>query len=537
MSGGYQRAVLICCILASSLVGLDSMMTTVALPAIAADLGVGLSVQQWIIAAFLLAVGGLLLAGGALGDVYGRARMLAIGTAAFGVATVVSALAPVPVLLIVGRLLQGAAAACVLPSVLAVITSAFEGERRGRAIAIWSAWSGLSVIIGPLIGGLLVDALSWRAIYLAELPLAVVTLVLAVRIIRARAAEARVAGRVDVLGAILTVPAIGGLAFYLIQGPQLGWLHPGPLAALVFALVAAITLISWERRAANPLLPLELFRIRAFSVLNLVTFLLYGGLIGAGTYTVIFLQDGLNYHPALAGVIGSVPVMVLFLLSGRVAALADRYGKTGFVAGGSVVAGLGILLLLTTDGNLGLIMTSVVVHGLGLAMLVAPLTSGVMSAVDDNRAGAASGVNNAVARTGSMIAIAVLGVVMSARFAATLDSSLAGQQLSPALQAAADLAKTRPLARTSAAELGDADRAFLEPALAEASVAAFHSTAAVAGGLAVVAGIIAFVGSRQWVRRHGRYDVAGIRGCAITGVRGHVEAPPIGSRVGTSRRG
>lgn len=523
-----ERRVLVCCILASSLVGMDGMMTTVALPAMAEDLGAGLAEQQWIVAAFLLAVGGLLLAGGALGDVYGRARMLMVGVAAFGVAGVVSAVAPNAWLLIGGRLLQGVAAACVLPSVLAVITATFAGERRSRAISAWSAWSGLSVIAGPLIGGLLVDLVSWRAVYLAELPLAVVTLVLAVRIVAESPAEQRVGGRIDVVGAVLTVPSVGGVAFYLIQGPRTGWTHPGSLAAVIIGVVALVALIAWERRVANPLLPLRLFRVRTFSILNLVTFLLYGGLIGAGTYTVIYLQDGLGYHPALAGVIGAVPIIVLFILAGRVGTWSDRYGRNGFVAAGSVVAGLGILLLMAAGSNPVVILVSVTIHGVGLALLVPPLTSGVMSAVDDRWAGVASGINNAVARTGSMIAIAVVGAVISLQFAASLDRELAGPARGPEFAAAVEAAKSRPLARETTAELTEQDRAALQSALAAASTVAFRAAAGVTGGLAVIAGIIAFVGTRQGGRRSDRYDAAGSVGCAITGARSHPDAPPIG---------
>lgn len=522
-----ERRVLVCCILASSLVGMDSMMTTVALPAMAADLGAGLAEQQWIVAAFLLAVGGLLLAGGALGDVYGRARMLLIGVAGFGVAGIVSAVAPNAWLLIGGRLLQGVAAACILPSVLAVITATFAGERRSRAISVWSAWSGLSVIAGPLIGGLLVDLVSWRAVYLAELPLAAVTLVLALRIVRESPAEQRVAGRIDVVGAILTVPSVGGIASYLIQGPRTGWTDPGTLAILVIGVVALVALIMWERRVANPLLPLRLFRVRTFSILNLVTFLLYGGLIGAGTYTVIYLQDGLGYHPALAGVIGSVPIIVLFLLAGRVGTWSDRYGRNGFVAAGSVVAGLGILLLMAAGTNPVVILVSVTVHGVGLALLVPPLTSGVMSAVDDRWAGVASGINNAVARIGSMIAIAVVGAVISTQFAASLDRELSGAAAGSGLGAAVEAAKSRPLSRQPAEEVTGPDRATLQPALATASTDAFRAAAGVTGGLAVIAGIIAFVGTRQGSRRTDHYDAAGTVGCPFTGARSHPDAPPI----------
>ena len=205
-----------------------------------------------------------------------------------------------------------------------------------------------------------------------------------------------------------------GPVYFLIQGPQSGWLHPIALATLWLGILTAPLLVWWERRASSPVLPLALFRSRTFTALNLVTFLLYGGLIGGGTYTVMYLQGGLGYHLAIAGLIGAVPILVLFLLARVFGALADRWGAGTFIGAGAVLSGVGMLLLLRTSEATdprAVLVPSVVVHGIGLAMLVAPLTAGVMSAVPADRAGAASGVNNAVARLGSMVAIAFIGAV------------------------------------------------------------------------------------------------------------------------------
>lgn len=523
--------VLLACVLASSLVGMDSLMTTVALPAIAGDLDAGMAVQQWIVAAFLLAVGSLILVGGALGDVYGRRLVFAVGTAGFGAAALVCALAPNAGVLVAGRLLQGTAAALLLPSVLAVITGAFGKADRSRAIARWSAWSGLSVIAGPVVGGLLIDAVSWRAVYWAELPCAAVVVVL---ILRATPPGDGTAGAsVDATGATLAVPAVGGPAFYLIQAPRSGWADPPTLAALVAGLASLVAFLAWQRRARDPLLPPALFRIRAFAAINATTFVLYGALISCGTYTILFLQENLGYRPAPAGIAGAVPIIVLFVLSGRFGVLADRHGGRPFIAGGSLLAGLGMLLLLRAEAGTSMwtvVLPSVLVHGLGLAMLVAPLTSGVMSAAPADRAGIASGINNALARIGSMMAIAVLGVVISVQFSADLDDGLARAGIEAPDDAVLDDVRERPLSDEPPAALPVDERAALEPLLADASASAFRTGAGVAGGLAVLAGAIAWAGYRD--PKAPAFDAAGTLGCPITGARDHTGAPPIGSRTG-----
>ncbi|MEU5881226.1 MFS transporter [Spirillospora sp. NPDC047279] len=525
-----ERLVMVGCILASSTVGLDGIMTTIALPTITSDLDAGLSTQQWIVAAFLLSLGGLLLAGGSLGDIYGPSRILVLGVTGFLAATLVVALAPTPGVLVAGRLMQGVAVALILPTMMAVLTTTYSGERKTWAISLWAAWSGVPVFAGPPVGGILVDAVGWRALYLAELPLIALTLLLLLRVLNLSTDRGR-GGTVDVAGAALSVLTIGSSAFVLIQGPQLGWSHPAVMAATTVGCLTAAALVGWERRATNPLLPLGLLRNRRFAVLNVVTFLLYGGLIASGTYTVIFLQNALGLHPAVAGVIGAVPVMVLSLLSGRLSVYADRWGGDLFVAAGSTLAGIGILLLLgiglDPDAAVTLVLISVLIHGLGLAMLVAPLTSGVMSAVPDGRAGVASALNNAVARIGSMVAIAVAGVVMTIQFSVTLDSGLARRPMGPGSHAAIAEAATRPLSTERTAGLADEEAARLDQARAKASVAAFQAGMALSGGLTVAAGILALIGTR---RRPGtpRYRSADTVGCPITGMRSHPDAPATG---------
>ncbi|MGH9231202.1 MAG: MFS transporter [Acidimicrobiales bacterium] len=296
---------LLACILSSSLVGVDSMMTAVALPAVAEDLDVGLAAQQWVVAAFLVSLGSLLLVGGALDDLYDSWRIFAIGTAGFGAAALVSTLAPNMALLIGGRLLQGAMAALLIPSVLAVISSTFSGDERSRAIGTWTAWSGVSVILGPLIGGLLVDAISWRAVYGVIVPFSALVLVL---ILRASPSGLRRSegASIDRAGALLAVLLVGGPVFALIQGARRRLGQP-PGAGGVDGRGARPRRVRWvgatgpQPAAASVPVPEP-----QLQVLNLVTFILYAALISTGVYTILFLQQTAGYSPTEAGTAGIV---------------------------------------------------------------------------------------------------------------------------------------------------------------------------------------------------------------------------------------
>jgi EmrB/QacA subfamily drug resistance transporter len=512
------RLALLVCVLSSSLVGLDSLMSTVALPAIARDLDAGLAVQQWVVAAFLLGLGSLLLVGGALGDAYDRWAIMGIGTAGFGIAALACALAPTAPVLIAARLVQGAAAALTVPAALSLITATFEGEERSRAIRSWTAWSGVSVVVGPLLGGVLVDAISWRATFAILVPLSAVVLVLVAR--GAPSPLPRGAGTaIDRVGALLGVVLVGGPVFALIQGPELGWTHPLVLGAAAAGGMSAWAFLHWERRAVNALLPLGLFRSRAFSVLSVVTFVLYGALIASGVYTVLFLSQTAGYSSTAAGLAAAVPIVVLFVLSPWLGSLSDRSSPRLFVAGGALVAGAGILLLLRVDADadfVGAVLPSVLLHGIGLTMLVAPLTAGVLGAAGDEHAGVASGFNSAVARIGSLLGVAVVGLVVSAQFSASVDR-LVGDQ--PAVERVAQQARERPLVAAPAGDLPAAPRAELAQDLRSASLDAFRLGVVVIGGLAVLAALLAFVG----MPGRCRLPAAGCPGGALAGAHRDLE--------------
>lgn len=512
-----KRTALVACILASSLVGLDSMMTTVALPVIAADLGGGLAVQQWVVAAFLIALGSLLLPGGALGDAYDRWLVFGLGTLGFGLGALLCSLAPSAAVLIAGRLVQGVAAALMVPSVLAIITASFSGRERQRAIATWTAWSGVAVIAGPVLGGALVELLSWRAVYGVLVPLCALVVFIIVRAAPSRRKRRPADDRMDWGGGLLGVPAVGGPAFALIHGPVTGWGNPLILVALALGCMSMAALVSWERRARRPLIPPQLFANREFVLLNAITLLLYGGLISSGVYTVLFLNQTAGYSATGAGLAAAVPMVVLFVLSTPFGRLADRYPPRIFLGAGGLLAGTGILLLLRVDERadfMGVVLPSVLLHGLGLAMLVAPLTAAVLTAAGTDHAGVASGINNAVARLGSLFAIAVTGALIFAQFSVSVDNDLRAQRLGPAAQQQLEHARERPLSTDVAGGLTPADATRLGDALSDASVDSFRLGIGVIGGLVLLAGLIGALGVRA--RQRG-WQAGGCPGGSLVG--------------------
>ncbi len=411
-----QRRTLVAAILGSAVATIDGSVVSVALPAIEEDLGGGLSAQQWVSNGYLLALGSLILIGGSLGDIYGERRIFALGVVAFGVFSVGCAAAPTIELLIVARVLQGAAAALLVPSSLAIIVGAFSSVERGAAIGAWTAWGAISSLIGPLAGGLIVDQLSWRWIFALNVPLVAVTLVL---VLSAVPETKRVEGRrVDYLGAALCALGLGGVVFALIEQPRYGWSSPIILVPLIGGLLAFAAFLAHERRTSHPMLKLELFSRRNFAVGNLETLTMYAGLAILFFYLVIFLQQVAGYS-ALESGFATLPVtVVVFALSRRFGALADRLGPRLFMGAGPLVAAGGLLLLLRTGietSYLADLLPALLVFALGLAMTVAPLTATVLADADETDAGIASAVNNAVARVAGLIGISLVGVVVASQ--------------------------------------------------------------------------------------------------------------------------
>jgi EmrB/QacA subfamily drug resistance transporter len=410
----HQRLTLVAAIVGSAVATIDGSIVNVALPAIEDDLGGGLSAQQWVSNAYLLTLGSLILIGGSLGDIYGERRVFTIGLGAFGVFSVACALSPTIEVLIGARALQGAAAALMVPSSLAIIVAAFAPNERGAAIGTWTAWGGIAAIVGPLAGGVIVDQASWRWIFALNVPIVLATLVLVIAAVpgTTRATERRV----DFLGAALCAAGLSGIVFAFIEQPHYGWGSPTIFLPLAAGVVAFAAFLGYERRAAEPMLELALFSRRNFAVGNAETFAVYAGLAILFFFLTIFLQQVAGYS-ALESGLTIVPVtLVIFALSRRFGGLADRLGPRLFMGAGPVTAAAGILLLLRTGLDTDYVsdlLPGLLVFALGLSLTVAPLVATVLADADESDAGIASAINNAIARVAGLVGVSIVGVLVA----------------------------------------------------------------------------------------------------------------------------
>jgi EmrB/QacA subfamily drug resistance transporter len=484
-SSRTKRFTLLAAILGSSVVFLDGTVVNVALPAIKEDLDTGLAAQQWIVEAYLLTLGSLLLVGGSLGDRLGRRRVFIGGLIGFGVTSALCAIAPTAEVLIAMRGLQGAAGALLVPSSLALITATFNAEERGGAIGSWTAWTGVAFVAGPLGGGALIEFVSWRWIFAINVPLVLATIWAARLVPESRDEE--IEGRIDYLGAVLSALGLAGPVFALIEQPQYGWSDPIVWVPMVAGAALLAAFVWHEARMAHPMLPLELFRSRNFAVGNLATLLIYGGLSAATFYVTIFLQQVAGYSPIAAG-LALIPITAcMWLLSRRFGALSDRIGPRLLMGLGPIAAGFGLIWMGQIDAEVDYwtgLLPAVLLFGVGLSATVAPLTNTVLGAVPQHHAGVASGVNNQVSRVAALLAIPVVGAVVASRFEADLGPT--------------DIA---PLSG------GSAD-------VIDASVSAFASGLLVGGALVIVGGIISLIGivnPPREARREPRDELGAVR--------------------------
>jgi EmrB/QacA subfamily drug resistance transporter len=408
-----RRLILPIAVLASFVAFLDGSVINVALPAIVEELGGGLSVQQWVVDAYLITLGSLILLAGSLSDVLGRIVILRIGLIGFGVTSLFCALAPTAELLIVSRGLQGIAGALLVPSSLALILSSFRGAEQSKAIGQWTAWTSSAFLAGPLLGGLFVDLLSWRWVFAINvLPIAVTLWML----VLLGQKDVRVKGvRIDVLGAVLCVLGLGGPVFALIEQANFGWGHPAVYLPLVLGLACFAGFLWRQRVAAQPLMPLGLFRVRNFWAGNLATTLVYAALSIGGFVIVLFLQQTAGF-PATLAALAMLPMTILnILLASRFGALSGRFGPRWFMTGGPIVAGIGYLLMLGAGENVNYwtqLLPGVLLFGVGLSATVAPLTSAILGSIPAEQSGIGSAVNNAVSRVAGLVAIALAGVIV-----------------------------------------------------------------------------------------------------------------------------
>lgn len=404
------RWLLLTTVLGSGMALLDATVVNVALPVIGEDLGAEVTGLQWILNGYLLTLAALILLGGALGDRYGRRRVFLVGVAWFAAASLLCGLAPSVPVLVAARALQGIGGALLTPGSLAIIQASFRPQDRARAIGAWSALGGIAAAVGPLLGGLLIDAVSWRAIFLLNLPLAAVVVAVALRHVP-ETRDQTVAGRpADGAGAVLAAVGLAGVTYALIEGPERGW-GGAVLAAAAAGVAGLVGFVVTESRSRHPMLPLGIFASRQFSAANGVTFVVYGALGSTFFLLVVQLQQVLGYSPLAAGA-ATLPVTLLMLgLSARAGDLAQRIGPRVPMTVGPLLIAAGLLVMagIGPGGSyVAEVLPAVGLFGLGLATTVAPLTATVLAAADASHAGVASGVNNAVARVGGLVAVAVL---------------------------------------------------------------------------------------------------------------------------------
>ena len=491
-----KRLVLVAAILGTTVVTVDSTVVNVALPSIAEDLGGGLAGQQWTANAYLVTLSSLILIGGSLGDLFGARRVFMLGVGGFGITSLFCAVAPTIELLVIARALQGVFGALLTPAALAVIVATFPPGERGRAVGAWTAWGGMGTVLGPLIGGQLVDSASWRWIFAINIPVVLITLLLVTRVMPE--AESRDPdARVDVVGAVLCAFGLAGITYGLIEQPRQGWGAVGVWLPLVAGVILFSAFVGWEARSRHPMLPLSLFRRRNFAIGNIETFSMYAGLGLLFFFLVLYLQQVAGYSAVEAGTTTIPVTLVMFLLSMRFGALADRYGPRFFMGFGPLMAAAGLALFLRLDADVDYVsdlLPGLLLFALGLSITVAPLTATVLADADQHNAGIASGVNNAIARVASLIAIAAVGALVASSFGASLRDDLGAAANRPEVSRAIEAAEEQPLARVAAEEAPPAVRARLEAASRDGSVHAFRLAIGIATGLVALGGVLGLAG-------------------------------------------
>jgi len=515
-----QRLTLIATIFGSTVVFLDSTVVNVALPAISDNLDAGLAGQQWVVEAYMLSLVSLLLVGGSLGDQLGRRRMFVYGLIAFGACSILCAVAPTVEFLIGARVLQGVAGALLVPGSLAIVAATFEGAARGKAVGTWTAWTGIATVLGPAGGGALIGALSWRAIFWVNIPLIAVTVALTLHSVKESRDPDAFRG-IDWLGIALSAAGLGGPVFALIEQPTHGWSDPLVWVPLVAGIACFGLFILHEARTRHPMMDLGLFRIRNFAIANLTTLSAYAGLIGGLFFVGLYLQQVAGYSPLEAGLATTPISLILFVLSPRWGKLASGTGPRLPMSVGPVVGGIGLIGLLRVGAGadyLTEVLPAILVFGLGLSATVAPLTATVLDSVEERHVGIASGVNNGVARVAGLLAIAVLGAVISASFGSTIDSNLGNRPLGPAAASAVSEAKEQPLAVPAAKRLPPVEATRVRVAAADASTSAFHLGVTIAGLLMIAGGVFAGIGIENPTRRR---EAVPSRGSAAAGECGH----------------
>jgi len=492
-----KRWTLVAAIIGLNITILDETVVFLALPAINRDLHVSLNGQEWIVNAYLLSLTALLLVGGSLADLFGRRRLFLYGLGAFGVASMACGLAPTGNVLIAFRLVQGTAAAMVMPSTLALLSATFSGEERGAAIGSWASWGAVAAAVGPPVAGLLIGAVSWRAIFFLSLPLVAVAIAIGLRVVEESRNEQMAVRHIDLVGATLAALGLGGLSFALVQGPALGWSDVTVLLSAATGAVALVGFLLQERRAISPMLPLHLFHSRNFSAANGATLALYAIFNGNFFILTIYLQTALGYSPLAAG-LATLPITLLMItLASRLGRLAARTGPRLPMTAGLLLTGMGLGLLAFLqpgDSYQFHVLPGVILFGVGLAMTVPPLTNTAVSAVPDAQAGLASGVNDEAARVAALLGVAVVGLAFATVFRVSLETP--NPAVDPERASVIKLARDQP---SAALEIPVPQhlRPQVLPELRLASINAYRGAMG-AGVLVALAGaLVAYMGIRN----------------------------------------
>jgi EmrB/QacA subfamily drug resistance transporter len=491
---GSEVWILAATILGSSMVFLDGTVVNVALPALQKSLNATVLDMQWVVESYALFLAALLLVGGSLGDRFGRRRVFSLGVALFALASVGCGLSQSVGQLIVARAVQGAAGALLVPGSLAIIAASFGEERRGEAIGKWSGFSAITTAIGPLVGGWLVEHVSWRAAFFINVPLAAIVLLIALQHVP-ESRDDGADGNLDWWGAVFATLCLGSLVYGLIESSSLGFYHPRVWGALLGSVLSLAVFLLVEARSPNPMLSLALFRSRNFTGANVLTFFLYTALGGSMFFFPLNLIQVQGYSATAAGAAWLPFILIIFLLSFWAGELVKEYGpKPPLVIGPAITAlAYGLFMIPGVSGSYWTtFFPALVVLGVGMGISIPPLTTTVMNAVAESRAGVASGVNNAVSRIGGLLGIAVLGIVIVHSFNRELDRRVARMDVPPEVQRSVDQQRDRLAGAELPSHIDERTRTELKQAVNESFVFGFRLVMLTAAALALIAAFVAF---------------------------------------------
>jgi EmrB/QacA subfamily drug resistance transporter len=488
-----QRWILVATILASSMAFIDSTVVNVAIPALQASFHASIVDVQWVVESYALFLSALILVGGVLGDRYGRRLVFLAGVTLFAAASIACGFSATIRELVIARSIQGIGAALLVPGSLAIISALFDEKTRGKAIGTWSGFTAITTALGPVVGGWLIEHASWRWAFFINVPLAAAVFLISVRHMpETRSSSVK---RVDCVGAVIAILGLGGLVTGFVESSNLGWTHPIVLASLIVGSACLIIFVFVEARVSAPMVPLELFKSSSFSGANLLTFFLYSAL---GIFFFVFPMSLIQVHgfsTTKAAAAGLPMILLMSSLSRWSGGLVDRYAaRTPLVVGPLIAAaGFACFAAASIDGSYWkTFFPGFAVLGLGMAITVAPLTTVVMSAVDQDHAGTASGINNAIARVAGVLAIAVFGVVMVASFSSHLNHALAKLPFPPDILREIHASETRLAALNLPAGLDENTTSQIRSAIASAFIAAFRLVMIICMGLAAASGVLAW---------------------------------------------